>query len=356
MKIETKKWPCLIYLCVLAASVAFASFYGGPVSFVWLYGVALILPLEVVYLFVTYHFLRIYQEIDVVKLTKGETHTYRAVLENEGFLPLYDMTLVLYTDRCKLYEIADGTKVSLNSFERMELSSDIRCLYAGAYYVGIRAIQMFDPFHLFFVTLNIPWTHRAIVRPQITDLASEDLEIENLIQNFGIKSEYRFEEIFGSDHRPYQRGDSFHSINWKVSARLNELTVRLPDKMEKKNITLLLLAEQTPKDSQDMEFLKIRDYFLEFIISVAWYFSDRGIPLTVMYPSGSVVEKTIRTQADFLDFYNTLSDHIYYGSNRILSEMKDLANVQEKRADEEDTWIVIKEHPLPGESFTSICG
>ena len=356
MKIKIHKWRLLIYFCVLVLGIVFASFYGGPVSFVWLYAMLLLLPLSGIYLFVSYHCLRIYQEIDVMKLTKGETHTYRVVLENDGVLPLYDMSLYLYTDRCKLFEIREDTKVSLNSFQRVELSSDIQCFYAGAYYVGIHAIRLVDPFRIFDVMLDIPWKHRAIVRPQISDLASEDLEIENLIQNMGVKSEYRFEEIPGSDNRPYQRGDSLHSINWKVSARLNELTVRLPDKMEKKRITLLLLADKTPENSQDIEFLKIRDYFLEFIISVAWYFSDRGIPLTVIYPSGSIVETTIRTHKDFLDFYNTVTDHIYYGTDSTLTELQDLAFAQEKSVDEEETWIVIKEHPLPGESFTSICG
>ena len=356
MKIRVEKRRFIVYVVVLAASIVFASYFGGPVSFVWLYAMILVLPLSVLYLFVSYHYLRIYQEIDVMKQTKGENHTYRAVLENEGILPLHNMTLVVYTDRCVLYDIFEGTKVSLDSFERIELCSDIRCLFAGAYYVGIKAIQMWDPFHIFEMTREIPWTYRAIVRPQITEQVSQDLEIENLIQNSGIKSEYRYEEIPGSDNRPYHRGDSLHTINWKVSARLNELTVRIPDKMEKKNITLLLLAEKAPENSQDIEFLKIRDYFLEFIISVAWYFSDRGIPLTVVYPSGAIVEKNIRSHEDFLDFYNTVSDHIYYGSDSAQSKMQELAYLQEKGSNEEDTWIIIKELPLPGERFASICG
>jgi uncharacterized protein (DUF58 family) len=356
MKINIHKWRLRIYLVVLIASIVFASFYGGPVSFVWLHGVALLLPLSAVYLFASYHCLRIFQELDVIKLTKGETHTYHVVLENDGIFPIYNMTLFLYTDRCKLFDIQEGGNVSLNSFEKVELSSDIQCFYAGAYYIGIKAIRLTDPFQIFNVTLEIPWKHRAIVRPQISDLASQDLEIENIIQNLGVKSEYRFEEIPGSDNRPYVRGDSLHSINWKVSARLNELTVRLPDKMEKKRITLVLLAEKTSDDSQDIEFLKSRDYFLEFIISAAWYFSDRGIPLTVIYPSGSVVETTIRTHDDFEDFYNIVTDHIYYGTDSTLTELQDLAFAGEKSANEDETWIVIKEHPMPGERFTSICG
>ena len=44
-----------IYLFCLAAGVAFASFYGGPVSFAWLYACLLLLPLSALYIFLNYH-------------------------------------------------------------------------------------------------------------------------------------------------------------------------------------------------------------------------------------------------------------------------------------------------------------
>ena len=101
MKIKVQKWKFIIYLVVVAACFAFASFYGGPVAFAWLYGVLLLIPVSILYIFVNNSFLRIYQEIEVHKLTKGEVHSYRVAIDNEGILPIHRMKLYLYEDRCE---------------------------------------------------------------------------------------------------------------------------------------------------------------------------------------------------------------------------------------------------------------
>ena len=104
MKVTVHKWKFIIYLVVVVASFVFASFYGGPVAYAWLYGVLLLIPVSILYIFINNSFLRIYQEIEVHKLTKGEVHSYRVSIDNEGFLPIHRMKLYLYEDRSDLYE------------------------------------------------------------------------------------------------------------------------------------------------------------------------------------------------------------------------------------------------------------
>ena len=100
-----------IYLFCLASGVAFASFYGGPVSFAWLNACLLLLPLSVAYILLNYHFLRFYQEIEVHRIVRGEDHRYLAKIENAGPLPIHKMRLRTWDDRCHLYEIEDGHQV-----------------------------------------------------------------------------------------------------------------------------------------------------------------------------------------------------------------------------------------------------
>ena len=138
-----------IYLFCLAAGVAFASFYGGPVSFAWLYACLLLLPLSALYIFLNYHFLRFYQEIEVHRIVRGEDHRYLAKIENAGTLPIHKMRLRTWDDRCHLYEIEDGHQVSLGIHEKKELYSGISCIYAGSYNAGIRMVAFTDPFFPF---------------------------------------------------------------------------------------------------------------------------------------------------------------------------------------------------------------
>ncbi len=355
MKIHIHKRGIILYLFILLLSLIFASFYGGPVSFVWLYAVILILPLSILYTFLNYQFLRIFQEVEVHKLTRGETHSYRVLIENDSILPIYKMSILLLADRCSLYEIENGKELSLESFEKVELSSGISCKYAGAYNVGIEKISLSDPFGLYQVLLSIPYSFKAIVKPQITDVANKALEIENLINNSGLKSHKLFEEIPGSEVRPYQVGDNLHSINWKVSAKQSELMVRLPEKMEKRTVTLLLDAAAEPDSKQDVTYLKRRDYFLEFIISAAWNFGEQGVPVKLIYPSGQITQYTVDSYDSFMEFYSVVADGIFYGSDKAFKDVKKLVKERMTSVYENDTWIIIKEDYDPGEAFYTIC-
>ena len=355
MKLSIHKKGLIIYLIILVAVIAFASIYGGPMAFVPLYAVLLVLPFSIIYSILNYNQLNIYQEIEIHKVIRGSVHRYRLSVENTGFLPIYKMAVFAYTNRCVLSEIADGQLISLNSFEKQELTSDILCKYAGAYNVGIESILLTDPFGLYSVQLEIPYTFREVVRPPVTDVANRVLEIENLINSMGLKSESFLEDLPGSDVRPYQPGDPLHAINWKVSARLATLTVRLPEKMERRRVSMMLFPVHNPEDKQDVEFLEKRDFFLEFIISAAWHFAERQVPLRLIYPSGDITETTVDSYDSFMEFYSVVADGIFYTTDSIVDDMNGLVMRQRRKVDERDMWIIVKEAPESGEDFCTLC-
>ena len=116
------------------------------------------------------------------------------------------------------------------------------------------------------------------------------------------------EDTPGNDIRQYVRGDSLSAINWKVSAKASKLMVRVPDKMEKRTLSILMNADSRPESEQDTDFLIKRDYFLEFVVSAAWLFGNQGIPVTIVYPAGTVREQLVDSRESFMEFYNTVSD------------------------------------------------
>lgn len=356
MNITIHKSRLLIYILVVMLGLVFASFYGGPVSFAFLYAILLLIPVSGLYIFVNSVSLRIFQEVEVHKLTKGEEHRFSAIIENEGFLPIHRMRLYLYEGRCDLYEIENGQEISLGIHERRGLDSGISCRFAGAYCVGIEKVSFDDPFCIFTFEKEIPYSFRAVVRPQITDIARKALDLENLHNSTGLKSALLYEDSPGSDLRAYQRGDSLSSINWKVSARLSELMVRVPDRMEKRSVTILMQASNVPERLQDTEFLKKRDFFLEFVVSAAWSFGQQKVPVRLIYPAGKVSQFTVDSYDSFMDFYNIVADSIFYRSEQDLEEMEKMVADIRSRAYDNDTWILVREDYQPSESNFLICG
>ena len=265
------------------------------------------------------------------------------------------MEIGTFKSRCNLYEIPDKTKLSLDIHEKKELFSGINCLFAGVYDVGIENVSFTDPFHIISARFNIPYSFRAVVKPRITEIAGKALDLENLYSSRGRKSERILEDIPGNDIRPYIKGDSLSSVNWKVSAKASKLMVRVPDKMEKRTLSILMNADNTPEREQDTEFLIKRDYFLEFVVSAAWLFGNQGIPVTIVYPAGTVREKLVDSRESFMDFYNAVSDGVFYSSDLEYTKICDLAKACRSNKNDRETWIVITENPGAGENFISIC-
>ena len=355
MKISVHFKNFAIYILLLVLSIVFASFFGGPVAFVWLYAMILIIPVSILYIGLNYKFLAIYQEIEIHKVSKGEIHKYRILLENSGFLPIHNMTLSTYSDRCDLLEITDGQLISLDVREKMELTSSINCKYAGAYDVGVKSLTFTDPFNIFSVALNVLYTFKAVVRPKITNIANSALDFENLVNNTGFKSINQVEDIPGNDMRSYQAGDSLSSINWKVSAKFSELMVRLPNHMEKRSVTIIMDAANWQDSKQNLEFLKMRDFFLEFVVSAAWNFGQQNVPLEIIYPSGDIKTSTVDSYESFMEFYNEIADGIFYRSDAVKTKLQSL--IKEKSVDyDKNTCILIKEDSRDKKDFCSIIG
>ncbi len=355
MSVHINKKNLSIYLLSLILSIVFASFYGGAVSFVPLYSLLLLIPVSIFYIFINYKFLRVYQEIEVHRIVKGENHRFRATIENAGILPITGMKLGLYKDRCDLFDISDGQEISLRIHEKKELTSAINCRFAGAYEVGIESVSLADPFLIFQVCLNIPYHFRAVVSPRITNIADSVLDLENTYNSTGFKSNDFYESIPGSDLRAYQPGDQLSAINWKISAKLSELVVRIPDRLENRIVTILLEAVNATERMQNIDFLKKRDAFLEFGISAAWHFAGQGVPVKIIYPSGKVQESIIDSYDSFLEFYGIAADGIFYSNTDVEKEMHLLAQNRRSSRNDRDTWIIIREDPGKGEENLYIC-
>ena len=354
MKIDTDKKRFLIYVIVLILSVIFASFYGGPVSFVWLHAMLLLLPVSFCYIFFSFRFLAIYQEIEVHKVLKGEVHNYRIFLENTGIFPIHNMTFGLYKDRCRLMEISEKAKISLDIHEKKELCSPMICSYAGAYNVGVEHLIFQDPFKIFRVIFDVPYSFRAIVSPRITDVAESSLDIENTLNSTGFKSTQLFEEIPGSDFRAYQAGDNLSMINWKMTARFGEPYARIPDRMEKRSVTILLDAVDSKENEMPLEALKKRDFFLEFAVSAAWHFGRQNVPVKLIFPAGEVKEVVVDSYDTFQDFYNIVSEGIFYNSEKEYEKMRGFIDIGRTGERDGGVFVIIREEKEPGEDYCCI--
>lgn len=356
MRIRFNIKGSIIYITILISSIVFASFYGGLLPFALLYGILLLIPVSVIYIILNYNFLSVYQELDAHRVVKGEQHELIISFENRSILPVHDMELILHSDRCDISGIKDSDHISLEPFRKKKLTAKLSCIYGGTYEIGLKSIGFTDAFGVFTVILGVPYSFRAIVSPKITDTANGYLDIENIMNSIGSKSELRTEEIAGNDMRDYYAGDALNLINWKVSARLSKLMVRVPDKLDTRKITLILEASKVSDHYQDIELLKRRDYFLEFAVSAGWYFAKGGVAVNIIYPAGKITEKQVGSYESFLEFYNDISGGLSYRSEDERERMHKLTEDRRRTGYGNETSVIVCEDAWPGEDFCIVAG
>ena len=90
------------------------------------------------------------------------------------------------------------------------------------------------------------------------------------------------------------------------------------------------------------------------MVSSAKHFTDQGIPLTIIYPAGTIREETIDSSKSFTEFYGSVSDRLFYSTDSDYKQLQDLISTHRKMSDDRKTWITINEAPGEGEHFIDI--
>ncbi len=294
----------LFWTALLILSLVWISLEGGLVPYLTFYTILLLPAASAAYLICAGRSLRFYQGPDSHLVTKSESIPFGIVLENTGPIPIVSLRLVLETQRCRLLRLDDSRVWSLNPGERLELSPEIVCLYAGAYPVGVRQYVLRDCFGLFSWTRQVPSPWRAIVRPQITDRAAPLLDMEHIRNSLELHSR-RTGSTLGPDFREYRRGDPLRYIHWKNSARSGTLLVRLPEPPQMEQTRILMLPENM---SDNLNDTIRRDHFLELAVSIADWFCRQDRPVVFYYPQTEMKQYIVDSYGSFQDFYEHIPD------------------------------------------------
>lgn len=317
-----------IYVILLAAAWIFISFRGGAFPYMIFYTVVALIPTAVFYIIYVHRHIRIYQEIEEHKVTKGEVVNYQLLVENTGFLPVVGMELFFEEELAEMKGIEEKRKIHIMPGEKVIIDSEMICRYAGNYYIGIKAFVFQDAFGLFMHRFSVKNGLRISVRPRITNKAEEALCFENLLNSTEIKSMDRMDNTLEHDLRKYQHGDSFKQIHWKNSAKKHELYVRNPEPADILMITIIMEAGCR---SEEFEALKRRDLFLEFAVSTAYYFCKQNKPVTFLYKKASPVLKMVDSYESFYKFYEDIADGVAYRQDNAESFCKN-SNFRKQKA------------------------
>ncbi|MBO7633367.1 MAG: DUF58 domain-containing protein [Lachnospiraceae bacterium] len=269
----------IIYYLLCATALAFASFYGGPVSYTILFGLIFIMPVSLAYLLTVYYFFKIYQSASGKHITAYDPVPYYFVLQNEYLLNFCHIRPNMYSTFSYIESMPADSEYELLPHENARYDTKLICRYRGEYKVGIKSITITDFLKLFRITYHVPEPISVVVAPRITELRS--LRTDNDPTRSSYKENTKIKQYPDAAVRDYIPGDPLKSIHHKLSAKTGNLKSRLYYGEERQGIAIYLDTHRISAD--EYVYIPVENKCLETVLAIANYYSALSVTSTLKY-------------------------------------------------------------------------
>ena len=310
--------PIIIYIILVVVTTVNVTNHGGVVSYAFFYVAILYLPISVVYIIISIFMLNIYQEIDQKIIRKNSPQKYQLIIENVWPFPISGGRFYYNKEITSFRDDFTSQSYNLSYKEKLEISTEMVCRFAGSYDAGIEGFYLQDLFGIIRIKKKVDIPVRLHVMPLVKELTDEEQRRLNRIKEMGNNVSTNLpDDNLGNDIRKYMQGDSLNTVHWKNYARTGEMYVRIPEKQETETTCLVLVT--TTVDGS-VEALKRRDRYLEYIVSIG--VSSKH--LVVYYYNLGVMTCVVDNLAGFKEFFREVTTKV--GVNSAAGYEKELLN------------------------------
>ena len=293
----------IVMFLAMISSLLFTSFIGGSLSYAFLYTIFLLPLASLFYMIYVYFRFKVYQTIGGTTMVKGQEINYKYNLTNEDFIYYKGLKISFLTDYSTIRVDNFQEEISLFPGEKHERAGKLTCLYRGEYKVGIESVVIKDILGLFSMKMDRPSTLTARVYPRIVECSSlSALGFEENSKKLPFSSSPR-NEFLDHEMNKYTHGDELKRVNWKVSAKQQELYVRNYTENPKEKILVFLDTSSISSETEDNIILE--DALLETTLAILNYYARKNIPSEVVYYTEKLHQFQIQSLVDFNNFYNT---------------------------------------------------
>ena len=290
----------IIILSIIGAGV-FASYFGGNIPYALFYLTILIPVIAFLYTLYVYIRFKIYQKMGSIMVVKGDWTEYSFMICNEDFVTFRNIKVNFLKDKSIIEDTGVSTEFSLLPSEKEGMKTRIKCNYRGEYEVGVDSVEVTDFLYLFSITYPIGTKLKAVVLPRVVEIdklgiAPPQVDVKNPVFHSN-----QAEEELDTELRKYSPGDNRKRINWKASAKTNELLSR--KYLHRPKAEILLFMDLFKIKENELQIIAVEDKIIEIILAIANYYSLSGMGSHIIYDEEGHKQVLIRAKRDFNVFY-----------------------------------------------------
>lgn len=281
-------------------SLAAISFYGGTVSYGIFFALTFLPLLSLFYIVCVWFRYKVYQEIGSRNIVSGQSVPYYFVLQNEDKFAFAAIGISFFSDFSYVEELPGKTEYELLPGEKYRYETSFVCRYRGEYEVGIKEVTISDFLRLFRIQCKISETKKVIVAPRLIKI--HELKSVSDISVMLLRERVRQAAEYDIVTREYVQGDALKQIHWKATAREQKLMSRRLIGEEKEGV--LIFFDTHRYDERPEIYLPLENRLLETVLSVAFFLSEKNIPVMVQCGQEKFRRSHLKGIGDFGEFYD----------------------------------------------------
>lgn len=316
------------FLILMIAAFIFAYLQGGNLPYSVFYGFLLTFLMALGFILTHNKWLFVDIKFEKRVYHSGENDIFSMVIQNNSFIPAPYVT-IKNKALTMINSKYNGDAISLSLDEGKIIKHEINFKTRGIYNFGEMSVNFKDLFCLFEVNRNLNRDGIIRVYPRLYDIEKSVLRGSDIFKN-AVSNRSSIEDMYSiKDIREYRDGDNLKRINWKVSAKYNDLYVRNFDTVsgQEFNIFLDMNARNYELDEQGL----LEEHMVDFCVSLMNYMVQKEIKTRLFLNASKAESYAIEAKEDFdkvMDHFLTQkSDGDYDFIKFINSNVHELASL-----------------------------
>jgi len=300
LKTLIKKWVFLLLIIIFNLIIALRTSIGIFYLFFWF----LITTIAISLLFITLQYLGAGLNLSrkvVGKIEEDDFSEIELLVNNEGFLPLFNVVLEDYLSPAIPEERKKRVLLNyLGAQSSLNIKYSCQCPLRGKYIIDPLVVYFFDPLGLVFLKKTYTLNSELYVYPKTFRIQKFPPLVKGVLPWFGIGTRRVSgdeDEFYGV--REYKDGDPIKKIHWFSSARKNMLIVKEFQCQSFSRATIMFNLEKALNFGEGKE--SVAEYSIKIAASVAKYLMEKGVSLEIIAHTEQIAHLPFNRGAEHLE-------------------------------------------------------
>lgn len=284
------------YFAIMIVSYLFAYLQGGNLPYTIFYGLFAAFVIGLGGLILHRRFVDIEVKFEKQVYSSGDIDNFTMIVSNQSIIPAPFVVVrnkALSTLKGKYY----GEAVTLTLTENKWLKHEVYFKIRGIYNFGQVLVNIKDLFCIFETEKKINGNTIIKVYPRVYDIERAILKGSDIFKN-AVSSKSSIEDMYSTkDIRKYRDGDNLKRINWKVSAKYNELFVRNFDTVSGQELNLFL--DMNEKNYEIDQTGLLEENMIDFSVSLIKYMLSKEIKTNLFINAAKDEHFSLEEKVDF---------------------------------------------------------